>query len=195
MNHATHLKNLEAILVDGEIRPGAEPEFDVASPELRARRAQVEVVPGEPLTSFVPFSLSPDATWWNEVRTGAEDPRWSNAARRAAFTEYAVLVGTVAAVGPDLIVSDGDAGAMISRFGVGVADATQLLRRRELIDPELLDAEVLVHGAYSMSDVVVLAVPNEPVRDRVRATLRDIGVPAPRLVVYPPWFQPTLDGE
>ncbi|WP_251858213.1 DarT ssDNA thymidine ADP-ribosyltransferase family protein [Herbiconiux sp. L3-i23] len=188
--HVTHLRNLDAIFIDGAIRSSAVPEFDIASPFLRERRAGVEVAPDAPLTDFVSFSLSPHASWWDEVRTGAHDGRWSPEARQSKPTQFAVLVGTVAAVGPEIVVSDGDAGAPSSRFGVGSVAASQLARRAELADPELLDAEVLVRGEYPLAKVAVLAVPNEPVRDHVRATLRESGTKAPRIVVYPPWFLP-----
>lgn len=193
--HATHLRNLDAILIDGAIRAGVTPEFEVASPELREKRATAEVAPGTPVTDFVAFSLSPHASWWNEVRTGAADPRWSDDARKAAPTQYAILVGTVAAVGPEVVASDADAASEATRFGVGLTAASQLVRRAELEDPELLEAEVLVQGEYPLGQVAVLAVPNEPVRDRVRAVLRESGTKAPRIVVYPPWFQPTTDEE
>lgn len=189
--HVTHLKNLEGILAEGVIRAGATPEFDLLSPDSRAERNAIEVVDGAPLPSFVPFSLSPNATWWNDVRSGAQHSSWSDGARTSPATQYVVFVGTVAPIGNQVVVCDSDVSGSVPEFGVGPVAGAALLGRTLATDPDLREPEVLAPGSYSIEDVVLLAVPNEPVRDKVKAMLKESGGHMPKLAVYPPWFQPT----
>ncbi|MFD1713436.1 DarT ssDNA thymidine ADP-ribosyltransferase family protein [Amnibacterium flavum] len=189
--HVTHISNFESILHDVAIRAGATPMIDLLSPEARAARSTAEVVAGEPVSAFVPFALSPDAAWWNLILTGAIEPTWSDAARKEAATQYIMLVGTVGAIGPDVVVSDRDAASPLARFGVGLNAASALMRSALEDDPELIHPEVLARGDYPLEQIVLLAIPNEPVRERVKQLIRDSGEQAPKLAVYPPWFQPT----
>lgn len=188
--HVTSLSNLQAILLDGAIRAGVAPEFDLLSPESRQQRAGVEVTPGESAASFVPFSLSPHAGWWEGIRTGAADPRWSSAVRRASLTSFVILVGTVEAVGPDVVISDGDSSSPLARFAVGTSAGSGLINRVLEADPDLQEPEVLAPAEYPLSSVVLLALPNEPVREQVKAMVRETGAAGPKLAVFPPWFQP-----
>jgi hypothetical protein len=175
--HVTHLNNLESILTEGAITAGAKPNFDLLAPDARVERDGIEVLPGTQLTEFVPFSLSPNATWWNDVRSGAHYSSWSAEARSVPATQY--------------VVCDSDVSGSDPHFGVGPVAGASLLQRTLFADPDLLEPEVLAPRSYSIDDVVLLAVPNEPVRDKVKAMLKAAGGHAPKLAVYPPWFQPT----
>ncbi len=187
--HVTHLSNLESILHDGAIKAGAKPDLDLLRPEDREIRGTMEIVPGEPLGNFVPFALSPDAAWWEEIRTGAAQARWSPAARKAALTEFVVLVGTIGAIGPEIVFSDRDVTHVLARIGVGVSAGSALTRRTMSDDPDLLQPEVFAPGSYPLSDVVLIGLPNEPVKSKVKDMIREVRGAAPKLAVYPPWFQ------
>jgi hypothetical protein len=50
---------------------------------------------------------------------------------------------------------------------------------------------VLVPERVPLSDVVLLGVPNEPMRSRVRALFDAVDQAPPRIVVHPPWFTAT----
>jgi hypothetical protein len=39
--------------------------------------------------------------------------------------------------------------------------------------------------------VTLVGVPNDKVRDSVKALVADAGGHAPRVAVYPPWFRPS----
>ncbi|MBK0296395.1 hypothetical protein IAE22_30425, partial [Bacillus sp. S34] len=87
----------------------------------------------------MPFTLSPDATRWDELRTGAEGERWSDAARRTRATEYIMLVVPVSAFGASVIVADQDAEA--EELERKIADFQDILgsetRQRTIIGEEL----------------------------------------------------------
>ena len=120
--HVTPLNNLESILLDGALRSigsGVTPDLDVAAPLARELRAHADVGDGRHVDEFVPFSASPDAERWAELRAGAEEPHWSAAARALTAADYAVLVAVGRDLGTDLVVADGDAAAPITRFTVG----------------------------------------------------------------------------
>lgn len=187
--HVTHLRNLEAILRAGAITAGATPELDLLSPTEREIRNSMEIVPAEPLSRFVPFALSPDAAWWDEIRTGASQARWSSEAREAALTEFVVLVGTVGAIGPEVVFSDRDATHVLARIGVGVSAGSALTRRAMGDDPELLQPEVFARDSYPLEDIVLIGIPNEPVKSKVKDIVKKAGGGAPKLSVVPAWFQ------
>ncbi|GAA2753865.1 DarT ssDNA thymidine ADP-ribosyltransferase family protein [Amnibacterium kyonggiense] len=187
--HATPLVNLESILLDGELRPiagGLEPDLDVAAPLVRQLRAHADVGDGRHVDEFVPFSASPDAERWVELRSGAEEPHWSAAARALGAADYAVLVAVGRDLGPDLVVADADAAAPRTRFTVG--DPARGVAVAARTDPELTAVEVLVPGPVPLTAITLVAVANEPARARVRRMFADVeGVP-PKVVVHPPWF-------
>jgi len=187
--HLTHERNLLGIVADGAIRAGAEPEVDVSSATTRELRATTELPGDRSAAEFVPFYLTPTATRWRELVEGAEGAHWSDAARRARPNEYVALLVTGAALGDDLVVADGDAAATTTRFTAGADAGATALRRIAGVDPELQEAEVLAHGQVPFSAVVVLGVPNERIRDRIRTQLADLGVEPPRISVFPAWFQ------
>jgi len=187
--HVTHLRNLKGILASGALKAGATPEFDLLTPPEREIRSTMEIVPAEPLANFVPFALSPDAAWWEEIRTGAPQLRWSSAARAASSTEFVILVGTIGAIGPEIVFSDRDVTHVLARIGVGVSAGSALTRRSMGEDPELLQPEVFAPAEYSLDDVVLIGIPNEPVKTKVKDIIRQVGGPSPKLSVVPAWFQ------
>lgn len=188
--HVTHLRNLEAIVIDEAIRADATPAVDVSSETTRELRRSVELAAGGTVAERVPFQLSPNAQRWNELRRGAAGSHWSAAARDSSPLDYVILVTSAGAVGPEVVFANGDAAAPATRFAVGDA-GTALLRTTFSIDPELLDAEVLAPGSVPFSAITLIGVPNEPVRDQVKQLLADVGGAAPKVAVYPPWFQPS----
>jgi hypothetical protein len=196
-HHVTHIDNLDGIVGSGAILAAdqAEPAVDVSSPETRAARAEAEAPDGSTIASHVPFTLSPDAVRWDELRTGAEGGRWSDAARRTRAVDYVVLVVPVSAFGASVVVADQDADADDVRFAVGPDAATNLIRRTDFSDPEMLGLELLAGPSVPFSSVAVIGVPNDKARQTVRAVLADHGGHAPRVAVFPPWFVPPVTAE
>jgi hypothetical protein len=187
--HFTPLTNLESILLDGALRPvasGVQPDVDVAAPLARQLRAHADVGDGRHVDEFVPFTASPDAARWAELRSGAEEPHWSAAARALGAADYALLVAVGRDLGDDLVVADGDAAAPRTRFVLD--DPARAIARAARLDPELTEVEVLVAGAVPLSAVNLIAVANEPTRVRVRRMFADVEGAPPRVVVHPPWF-------
>lgn len=197
-HHATHVDNLASIVAEGAIlaADAATPAVDVSSPATRAARADASAPDGGPVSGHVTFSLSPDATRWDELRRGAEGERWSDAARRTRAVEYVVLVVPVSAFGASVIVADQDADAEDVRFAVGPAAATNLIRRTDFTDPEMHGLELLAGPRVPLSSVAVIGVPNDRVRQQVKTLLAEQGGRAPRVAVFPPWFvPPVVDAE
>ncbi len=188
--HVTHERNLEAIVVDGALRAHVVPEVDVSSPTTRELRAGVVLPTGDTVADRVPFAFSPHAARWEELRSGAAGAHWSAAARRLSPTEFVVLVAPAGALGADVVVADGDAAAPATRFAAGADAGGALLRRALAADPELAHAELLAPAEVPFAAIALLGVPNEKVRDRVRALLAEAGGAVPKIAVYPPWFQP-----
>jgi hypothetical protein len=187
--HVTPLPNLESILLDGELKPlasGISPDVDVAAPLVRELRAHADVGDGRHVDEFVPFTASPDAERWAELRAGAQEPHWSAAARSLSAPDYAVLVAIGRDLGPDLVVADGDAAAPMTRFTID--DPAKGLTQASRRDPDLLGVEVLAPGAVPLTKVNLIAVANEPARARVRRMFADVEGTPPKVVVHPPWF-------
>lgn len=177
--HVTHIANLQSI-IDGGLRADAEPAVDVSSELTRELRRTAEVGAGERVADFVPFYLAPDATRWVELREGAADPAWSHAARTATPTDFVFLVSTLAALGDNAVLSDGDAAGTLTRFVDGDQLSRMLVR---LYDSDgRADAEALARGSVPWERIQLIGVANERVRDRVRA------LTSTRVAVYPPWF-------
>lgn len=203
--HVTHVDNLASILGAGTVLAdgaGATPAVDVSAPDARAfrRAAPVDGVDAV-LADYVPFLLSTDAHVWNAVRTSTPDPRLTAEAVERAPAEHVILVSSVAgAVGAltgeagTVVVADSDA----ATGGVAVAsawpDVLRMLQRlhREDDGLGLRSAEFLVREHLPLERVLLIAVGNDRVRDRVRAALDAVGLRT-RVAVYPPWFQPTAD--
>jgi hypothetical protein len=189
--HVTHIRNLESILLDGAIRAaaaGADPDVDITAPVLRRLREETSVGDGRPVAGFVPFALSTDAEWWRELREGAEGARWSAAARLAAATEYVALVVAAERIGPDVVIAEGDSSAPATHFLIGEPPRSLAIAVRR--DPELTTTEVLVAERVPLEAVVLLGVPNEPMRTKVRQMFRAVELTPPKVVVHPPWFSP-----
>lgn len=201
--HVTHVDNLASILGEGALladRAGAAPAVDVSAPSAREFRRSAPVPGnGSVVADYVPFLLSTDAHVWNAVRTGTPDPRLADDAVERQPADHVILVSSVAgAVGARtevegaVVVTDADAAA----GSVGAASAwpevLRMLQRlhREDEGSRLLSAEVLVRESLPLERVLLIAVGNDRVRDRVRAALDAVGLRT-RVAVYPPWFQPT----
>lgn len=178
--HLTHVDNLERILAEGALVADARPPVDLSSELTRELRASAEAAPGQPVSEYVPFFLEPLSTLWLELREGSGDPRWSAAARAAATTDFVFLVTTVAALGEDVVVADGDAASTYTRFASG-DDVLRMLERLHDTDVRP-DAEVLAKGRVPWRAIQLIGVANEKVRDRVRAMTNT------KVAVYPPWF-------
>src|SRR5689334_20424493 len=179
--HVTHVANLEMIAIDGVLRADATPEVDVSSPLVREMRRSAPLASGGTVADRVPFYLSPDAERWREVRDGAAGTHWSGAARAASPTEFVILVADAKSAGDDLVLADGDAAAPATRFAHGLEQGTQQLRRMRSLDPGYASAELLAPSPFPFSAVALIGVPHEPLRDRVRAILREVGGHAPKV--------------
>ena len=191
--HVTHISNLESILDLDALSVSVPPTLDVSTALTRELRQTAEVSADRPVAGFVPFYLAPSATHWDDLRRGAEDEtRWSAAARAAASVDFVVLVTTVASLGTDAVVTDGDAAASFTRFTTGNEITAALTK---LHDSETLDAaEVLAWESVPFEAIQLIGVANDRVRDRVRE------LTSTKVAVYPPWFQaevqasPSLEG-
>lgn len=185
--HVTHIDNLPSILADGEIRAVANPTVDVSSETTRELRETAELPIGGVVAHHVPFYLSPDAARWVELRTGAEGAHWSDAARASRATDYVLLAVPASALGQDVVLSDSDAAATTARYAFGPDAATPLLRQMHSGETGVVDLEVLGPVSVPTSAIVVIAVANDKVRDRVR----DLPIGKAKVAVFPPWFAAT----
>ncbi len=185
--HFTHVRNLPAIISDGELRANATPVVDLSSELARELRGTAEVAPGRPVSDFIAFSLAPDSVTWDELRRGAAEPRWSPAARASVPADFVVLVTTVKALGPEAVIADGDAAGTYTRFAVTAEDADRMLARLHGDADARSAAEALAPLAVDFSSVQLIGVAHDPARDDVRAMLTSTGF-APKVAVYPPWF-------
>lgn len=140
----------------------------------------------------MPFYLSPDASRWNELRSGAQGPHWSQDARTASPAEFVVLVAPLPALGSGTALADGDAAAPRTRFAHAAEDGLRMLRRLHGEGGALLEAEALAPEPVPVTSLALIGVANDPIRDRVRDLLRSGGLDV-KVAVYPPWFQPTVD--
>lgn len=186
--HVTHERNLDQILIDGAIVPGATPDLDVSSATARELRASVDAPDGTPVADHAAYYLSADASRWAELRSGAAGAHWSDAARRASASEFVILSLPATALGADVILADNDAAAVSTRFSHGVEAATVALRRIHASDPEFVDVEALTLERVPLDAVALLAVANEPARERVREAFAAVGRTPPKISVHPPWF-------
>ena len=143
------------------------------------------------MAAHVPFSLSPHASAWEVLRSGAEGYEWSDAARSAKATDFVMLVVPVTALEDDFVVTERDAAVQGVRSAAGVDAASSMVRRFSLADPDLLEPEVLVPSRVAFDAVTLVGVPNDKVRDAVKNLVADAGGHAPRISVYPPWFRPS----
>lgn len=193
MFHVTHVSNLPAILEAGELRPSsaATPALKLASAITDELRSTAPVDDSVSVADCVPFSLSPLATWWGEVQDGAAGPTWSDEARAASTVDFVVLGVDLSSVDDDLVVSDGDAAAVVTSLARSPEDRKRMLARAASDAAVLQAAEALVPGSVPLSSVALVAVANDPRRDEVRALLKSAGVSI-KVAVYPPWFVPVV---
>ena len=189
-HHFTHIENLPAIVAAGALLPRSEatPSIDVSSGELTAARSAVLTPEGIPLPEYVPFSLTPDSLAWEAVRSGADSPLWSDAARTSRATDFVVLVVPATAFGDAVSLADSNAIDADVRFATGREAVGALLRRVQLSDPDLQRVELLAAESVPLDSVAVVGVANDRSRERVRAILAEGAGPAPRVAVFPPWF-------
>ena len=124
--------------------------------------------------------VDPQATLWLELRDGSADPRWSAAAHAASSADFVFLITTVAALGPDVVIADGDAASTYTRFAAG-EDVDRMLERLHDTDVRP-DAEALAKDRVPWEAVQLIGVANERIRDRVRE------LTSTKVAVYPPWF-------
>lgn len=187
--HVTHIENLPGILDAGGLVADTRPTVDVSSPLTRELRATAEAAPGTPVSEYVPFYLAPDASAWESLRSGASDPRWSTAAREANPLEFVFLISTARTLADDSVIADGDAAGTYTRFAGTEEDRDRMLRRLHGDEEAKVAAEALVKGSFAFDDVHLVGVANDRIRDRVKQLLDEASF-SPRVVVYPPWFQP-----
>lgn len=188
--HVTHVDNLAGILGDGAIKPSsaAEPAVKLGSDITDELRSTAQASDDATVADCVAFSLTPQATWWAEVQSGALGPTWSDRAREVTVTDFVVLGIPVASVMDRLVVTDGDAAAMVTTLST--PDTVRRMLARAAGDPAVLEvAEALVPGEVTLDTVALVAVANDKRRAEVRALLAEAGVGA-KVVVYPPWFVP-----
>lgn len=205
--HVTHVNNLAAILTTGGLLADASeawgrPAVDISSGDTRdIRRSLLVSGDGSPtVASFVPFFLSPNASVWESVRSHATDPRLVLNAHGSDAYDFVILVSTVKkvtewqAVDEDsrpVAVADGDAAAAPTRFGAIPESSERMLRNlRANPDSEaILDAEYLVGEKFPLELLSLVGVANDKVREVVKGILKS-ATHRPKVVVYPPWFQP-----
>lgn len=205
--HVTHIDNLPPILDAGALladAAGAVPIVDLAAPHAREYRRSAEVADTDAVVAdYVPFLLTTDAHVWNSVRTATPDPRLHEDAVKRAPADFVIFVSSLASaqagnaeVPGTIVVNESDAAAGGSAVASEWNDVQRLLQRlhRDEEGAGLDGAELLVRECLPLDSVALIAVANDPVRDRVRAALAAAGVRA-RVAVYPPWFQPTAESE
>ena len=208
--HVTHIGNLagileaHAVLADGGGAAQPRPAVDISSPANREARRGMRVA-GEaepPVAGYVPFFLSPDAGVWESIRSQSPDPRLSNEAYQHSAYDYVILVSTVkkafgepseGAGGASVIVANGDATGTFTRFGIDRDAGEHMLRalRAGEESEAMRAAELLVRESFPIEQISLIGVANDKVRTAVRALLAGSGTRhVPKVVVYPPWFQP-----
>ena len=208
--HVTHAGNLPSILDSGTLFSDSDgsfrPAVDISSEANRATRRELRIArfdtgdgDGTVVADYVPFFLAPNSSVWDAIRGDDSDARLSRAATGAAASDFIILVSTVKMLeghfplegsdGYPIVVTDGDATAPATRFGVSRESATRMLGAlRANENPAIFDAEYLVPGPLPFELVSLIGVAN----DRVRDTVRQLLAPSqftPKVAVYPPWFQ------
>lgn len=211
--HVTHIGNLagilesHAVLADAGGEKRAQPAVDISSEANReARRGMRVAGEAEPaVAGYVPFFLSPNAGVWESIRSQSPDPRLSAEAYRHSPYDYVILVSTVKKAlggtpGPDegdigasVIVANGDVTGTFTRFGVSRDAGESMLRslRAGEESDAIRAAELLVRESFPVEQISLIGVANDKVRTAVRGILAGSDTRhAPKVVVYPPWFQP-----
>lgn len=189
VHHVTHLENLLPIVDDGALRADATPLVDVSSAAARDLRSSIQLPSGGTVADRVAFYLGSDAARWRDLRSGAEGPMWSDAARASRSGDFVILVASLEALG-DGVLADGDAAATLTRFAPISGDrraATAMLRRLNSDPVAMASAEALGPPEVPLDALSMIIVANDPVRERVRALLSVAEVRL-RVAVNPPSF-------
>ncbi|MFO7690037.1 MAG: DarT ssDNA thymidine ADP-ribosyltransferase family protein [Cryobacterium sp.] len=206
--HVTHIRNLAGILAAGALLADTNdalqprPAIDISATNTRdARRSMLVDGDGSAsVAGYVPFFLSPNATFWNNLRSGSDDPRLELDALGSAAGDFVIFVSTVGTVltaraasddplPASVTLADGDAAAARTRFAATPDAADRMLRLlRANPDAEALqNAELLVADTFPLHQITLVGVTNDRVRDAVKAIFQGFAF-RPRVVVYPPWF-------
>jgi hypothetical protein len=201
--HLTHIRNLAgmlssgAILADGNETFSGRPEVDLSSPETRESRRATAVsgLGSANVAEFVPFFLVPNSTMWEDIRSGSVDARLSPEARGAVAADFVLLVSTVkhATEHTDdgaIVVTDGDAAHVLTRFAASTESSERMLRRLRADDnaETIVEAELLVKDSLPFELVTLVGVANDRAHLFPRAILKSSEY-SPKVSVYPPWFQ------
>lgn len=200
--HVTHVENLASIFGAGAIladTTGAEPEVDVSAPAAREFRRSAPVEGTDNVVAdYVPFLLSTDAHVWEALRTGSPDPRLAASAASRPASDHVLFVTSIEkAVGARteqvgaVAITGSDVAATGSVVDSSWPDVLRALQRIHSDDDgaQLATGEFLVHDALPLERVLLIAVGNDRVRDRVRAVLDTFDLRT-RVAVHPPYFQP-----
>lgn len=201
--HLTHVRNLPQILSAGELLADASdawvdrPAVDLSSADTRESRRATAVsgLGSANVAEFVPFFLVPNATIWEDIRANTPDPRLSSDARDVVVADFVLLVSTVKQAAEDtddgaIVVTDGDAAHVLTRFAASTESSERMLRRLRADDnvETIVEAELLVKDRYPFELVTLIGVANDRARDEVKAILKS-SAHSPKVAVYPPWFQ------
>jgi hypothetical protein len=201
--HLTHVRNLTnilasgAILADGNDSWTTHPPVDLSSPETRESRRATAVagLGSAAVAEFVPFFLVPNSTMWEDIRSDSPDPRLSSDARGVIAADFVLLVSTVKHAEEHtedgaIVVTDGDAAHVLTRFAASTESSERMLRRLRADDnaETIVEAELLVKHSFPFELVTLIGVANDRVRDEVRTILKS-SEHRPKVSVYPPWFQ------
>lgn len=166
---------------------GARPKVDISTPENRLRRRNTRI-DSEPVASFVPFFLLPNARMWEAMRSASPDDRLDKAARALPASDFIMLVSSARSGGGGAIVANGDAADPETTFGP-VSELGGRMPRLRFDDEDALgDAEFLIPHELQFSAIALIGVANDKVRIRVRSLLESRGF-VTKVSVYPPWFQ------
>jgi hypothetical protein len=194
--YVTHVRNLPEIFSRGALLADESQTVELGTPELRAGRSETPApgAEGRTLDAFVPFFLSPDARLWQALRDKQAHFGLAPDAANLEAADFVFLITTMRQAiseGNDFVIADGNAEGTFTRFAVTRDDAEHLLRRlrADATGEAILDAEFLVSGEVPLGLVTLIGVANDKVRLAVREIVASSGY-APRISVYPPWFQP-----
>jgi hypothetical protein len=199
--HFTRLSNLESIAAAGALLAPNNPEWagaaeaDISAAATRDGRNRVPVGDaGLTVADYVPFVLTPDAFIWHGIRGGVADPRLVR--NPGAAGDFVLLITTVGVLRRShdagaFALSSGDVASPVTRFftvNESIDARLRSLRGEEQSD-QARQSEFLVADHVPFSEITMVATANDPARKAVRAALAGTAH-APKVSVYPPWFQP-----
>lgn len=196
--HVTHMRNLEQIVADKQIYADTNAEWegrpivDISSPETRTeRRNHPSAFEGHPISDFVPFSFTPNASVFDHVASSDTDA-----------SSMAVLVSTARSVRkwqkesrkeyrPRVLVYDRsplDAGANVGQTKSELEALQRLFEKNPHgSGPELRAAEFLVLGYFPFRRVSSIAVSRAELVSVVHRILPPT-FETPSVIVRPNWF-------